>query len=234
MKRIERLNTSNTAVFYTDYEIEQAESGTRWANYASYYTMDDFLSPPEMLNLNNILKKYDKDLYRGSVVGYTEQEAKDRNIRDTTITFNLNDPKFLKIEEKIVGKIGTINDNIFNLELTSHMPPQYTVYSEKMYFEWHSDGPFGLMDGRGMNCVPDHLQWRKLSHVLMLSEPDEYEGGDFQIMTTSRQPEQSIDTIRLGKGCSITFPAFLSHRVTPVTKGVRKTLVYWVCGPRWR
>ena len=36
------------------------------------------------------------------------------------------------------------------------------------------------------------------------------------------------------KGRVLIFPSFLPHKVTPVTKGVRKSLVTWMEGPAWR
>lgn len=81
-------------------------------------------------------------------------------------------------------------------------------------FGWHMD--MGSVD---MN--------RKLSLVLLLN--DDFEGGELQIMTG-----ENIDTCDLIKGRVIAFPAYHLHRVTPVTKGERRTMVVWVSGPRFR
>ena len=91
---------------------------------------------------------------------------------------------------------------------------QYSVYTEQEqgYYDWHVD------------MGPHHA--RKLSLVCHLSDPSEYEGGELQINSSGR----IIDTEK-GIGNVIIFPSYLLHRVTPVTRGVRKTLVLWVKGP---
>ena len=61
----------------------------------------------------------------------------------------------------------------------------------------------------------------------MLSDPSEYEGGDFEIdMHGILKPE----TLKLGKGDIIFFDSHVSHRVTTITSGVRKTLNTWIWG----
>ena len=69
---------------------------------------------------------------------------------------------------------------------------------------------------------------RKLTLVLQLSDPSEYEGGELQSLT-SLQP----GTVNKKKGIIAAFPSWTLHQVTPVTKGVRKTLVIWVAGPQF-
>jgi PKHD-type hydroxylase len=68
---------------------------------------------------------------------------------------------------------------------------------------------------------------RKLSAVVALN--DDYEGGVFE--TLDSDTPRSYD---LKKGEMIMFPSFLMHRVTPVTKGIRRSLVIWVEGPNFR
>lgn len=100
---------------------------------------------------------------------------------------------------------------------------QYTTYhgSEGGKYDWHSDTFW---------ANPSTYD-RKLSVVIQLSEPDEYEGGDFEIDPQHPQP----DPVDLRKrGTIIIFPSFLRHRVTPVTSGTRKSLVAWVEGPKFR
>lgn len=80
----------------------------------------------------------------------------------------------------------------------------------------------------------DPLNWnlptnRKLSFVLQLTDPSEYEGGDL-ILWNSRNPR--IMEKKLGR--LLFFPSTLLHEVTPVTKGFRYTLVGWVHGPSFK
>lgn len=82
------------------------------------------------------------------------------------------------------------------------------------HYDWHMD------TGNMEMC-------RKLSLVLMLN--DEYKGGDLEILG-GRDPIKA-EKIR---GRVYGFPSYILHRVTPVTKGTRKTLVAWVSGPKFR
>ena len=69
---------------------------------------------------------------------------------------------------------------------------------------------------------------RKLSFSLLLSDPDEYEGGDLIIATVNGH-----HIIPKGKGLIVFFPAYTEHEVTPVTKGIRRSLVGWIHGPHF-
>ena len=64
---------------------------------------------------------------------------------------------------------------------------------------------------------------------IVVTLSDEYEGGELQTFT---QPEpQAVDKKR---GLIAAFPSWALHRVTPVTSGVRRTLVVWVAGPQFK
>ena len=66
--------------------------------------------------------------------------------------------------------------------------------------------------------------------ALLLNDPSEFEGGKFKIKTNS-DSEQELE---LKKGRAWFFPSWTLHKVTPVTKGVRKSLVVWVGGPSFK
>ena len=90
--------------------------------------------------------------------------------RDTNLASVTDTTRRYSSSSAGTGVFAKVNENIFNLNLTSYMDPQYTIYKEDQYFDWHPDGPFGIMDARGMNCIPSYLQWRKLSAVLALTD----------------------------------------------------------------
>lgn len=95
---------------------------------------------------------------------------------------------------------------------------QYIVYnSDNSHYDWHMD--------KGTLTSPP----RKLSLVLQLTDPSEYEGGDLELNYCS----QPVKT-KKERGLVYAFPSWVVHRVTPVTKGVRKTLVVWIAGPKFR
>ena len=66
--------------------------------------------------------------------------------------------------------------------------------------------------------------------VLSLSEPSEFEGGLLQVKIDNDEPK----TLELKKGRAWFFPSYVLHRVTPVTKGIRKSVVIWVGGPAFK
>jgi PKHD-type hydroxylase len=65
---------------------------------------------------------------------------------------------------------------------------------------------------------------------LLLSDPSEFEGGELQVKTDS---DEAI-TLEATQGRAWFFPSWALHRVTPVTKGVRRSLVIWVGGPPFK
>ncbi len=96
---------------------------------------------------------------------------------------------------------------------------QYTKYSDdKSFYGWHIDS----------GSLKSENPPRKLSLTLQLSEPSEYDGGDFQIHASK------LNTISKKKGLICVFPSYSLHRVTPVTRGIRRSLVVWLCGPAFR
>lgn len=94
---------------------------------------------------------------------------------------------------------------------------QFTQYRPGQYYDWHTDA---LM-------LAATSKTRKISVICMLSAPEEYEGGDLEIDGVSTP-------LRLARGSVIAFPAAARHRVTPVTRGLRRTLVSWMEGPTLR
>tara|TARA_R110000868_G_scaffold185922_1_gene428024 strand:+ start:113 stop:748 length:636 start_codon:yes stop_codon:yes gene_type:complete len=120
---------------------------------------------------------------------------------------------------------------------------QYTVYGEGEYYGWHNDA--GLSSyykpqapgnrGHGSQIAEDFInenceKVRKLSFSLLLSDPDTYEGGNLQLLDETGKsyiaPRQ--------RGTIILFDSRTQHRVLKVKSGVRKSLVGWCVGPRFK
>lgn len=98
---------------------------------------------------------------------------------------------------------------------------QYTTYKKGQFYNWHQDeGLEGL----------DKEKCRKLSVVLQLSSPEEYTGGEFQLLNE----RSHLYMAPKKRGTLIVFDSRTRHRVRPVHSGVRKSLVGWIVGPRWR
>lgn len=116
------------------------------------------------------------------------------------------------------------NRRAFGVELWHIHEIQFTKYdsSEEGFYNWHND----------VMWESPHCAHRKLSMSIQLSDSSDYEGGDLEIKPLHLDPPDPT-TLRK-QGNVIVFPSFLMHRVTPVTKGTRYSLVAWMEGPKWR
>ena len=131
-----------------------------------------------------------------------------------------NIPQHNYLFEYLLNRINIANNELFNLDIIgSNDYIQYTEYNGEVkgHYDWHLD------------ISGDSNILRKLSIVVQLSSPDEYEGGDLEIHLGSTPLK-----VKKQKGHIAVFPSFLLHRVTPVTKGLRKSLVWWVGGLQFR
>jgi PKHD-type hydroxylase len=113
-----------------------------------------------------------------------------------------------------------LNAQFYDFDLSGFVEDmQFTTYygDQSGHYTWHND------------FSDSSIAPRKLSLVLQLSDPSEYEGGELQTFT-------GLDPISVDKtkGLIAAFPSWTLHRVTPVTKGVRKTLVIWVAGKQFK
>ena len=95
---------------------------------------------------------------------------------------------------------------------------QFTHYLEGGFYDWHMDN-----DVLGKHQQPV----RKISMTLLLSDPSTFEGGELEFMSKGK-------TAKLQQGQAIFFASWLQHRVKPVTKGERKSLVMWFGGPPFK
>ena len=91
---------------------------------------------------------------------------------------------------------------------------QYTEYPEGGFYEWHVDND--------VNCAHEPPV-RKISMTLLLSPENEFEGGDLELMSEGK-------VAKIKQGHAIFFASFIRHRVKPVTRGRRQSLVMWFGG----
>ena len=119
---------------------------------------------------------------------------------------------------------------------------QFTKYGVGDYYGWHTDSwnkPYTRPPLEDGTRPIDHGKVRKLSMTISLSHPEEYEGGNFEVdlrnstdydNKTDRKHSKRLVTEIRPRGSIIIFPSFVWHRVTPVTKGTRHSLVVWSLG----
>jgi len=140
------------------------------------------------------------------------------NIRRSQVSWLENSADTKWVFEKLGAIVSNMNAQHFRFDLTGFGEPcQLTNYnqSEHGMYGWHQDYGGGIS--------------RKLSMVVQLTDPSEYEGGNLQIMT-SAQPQN----VRKQKGLVAIFPSYILHQVTPVTQGSRQSLVAWVSGAAFK
>jgi len=135
----------------------------------------------------------------------------DYSKRKSNVVF-FNAQKYAWIHHILLTYMQKANTNSgWNFIITDQQDPQFTVYDIDNFYEFHTDDD-------------DHRdRMRKLSLSVFLSDPSTYEGGNFEFQNTSIPFKE--------KGSIIVFPSFLLHRVTPVTSGIRYSLVNWFTGP---
>jgi PKHD-type hydroxylase len=142
------------------------------------------------------------------------------DIRITRTAWIGYDPKTQWLYERLMQIGGYLNNLVYRLDVTGISERlQYTIYDagEGGHYDWH-------VDHGTVTPVP-----RKLSLVLQLSDPSSYEGCELQIHAGNK-----IETPPIERGTVILFPAYVLHRVTPITMGTRRSLVSWISGPLLR
>jgi len=121
-------------------------------------------------------------------------------------------PEMYKDIEKIMK---TTNGNHFGFEgMQITEMAQYTEYPEGGFYDWHVDNDVNFQHEPPV---------RKISMTLLLSPESEFEGGDLELMAEGK-------VAKIKQGQAIFFSSFIRHRVTPVVRGNRKSLVMWFGG----
>jgi len=116
------------------------------------------------------------------------------------------------------------NNDWFNFHISKFDYIQFAEYNSNSQGEYKRHNDVFYMNG-------DPVYHRKLSAVIQLTDPSEYDGGDFEMYgIDSAIPVQQFRN----QGSMIVFPSFIDHAALPVTRGVRHSLAIWVDGPKWR
>ena len=103
---------------------------------------------------------------------------------------------------------------------------QFTKYKLNQYYDWHCDSSDKPYVRKSTND-PEHGKIRKLSMTCQLTDGSEYEGGELEFMSKGK-------TAKLEQGQAMFFASWLQHRVKPVIRGERSSLVMWFGGPSFK
>lgn len=132
------------------------------------------------------------------------------------------------------------NEHVWNYDLCWPEPIQFAKYEINNYYVWHNDllpTPHKKETWKWIESTGYNSEWfdntqRKISLTINLSDPSTYDGGDIEFSS----PSGEVFKPKTGRkrGSVIVFPSFVKHRVTPVTKGTRYSLVVWITGPPFK
>jgi PKHD-type hydroxylase len=183
-----------------------AEGVAYWENFLTSEEINLLLAQPEWLNMED------------GVIKTSEQHpVNDATIRRTKVAWLDTKSELKTIWEKFASVTAEVNAQFFRFDLDGfYEPMQICLYEEQAlgHYDWHTDWASKLTGVQ-----------RKLSVVLLLNDASEFEGGELQV----KQVSDVAQTLECKKGRAWFFPSYTLHRVTPVTKGIRRSLVLW-CG----
>jgi PKHD-type hydroxylase len=189
-------------IFYPETNLDQT----------NYYWFEKGFSSEEV---DKIVKESENFAFeRATTVG----DDRD-SIRKSRIKWLPYDGFWEWVIDRLSNQVQEANNSIWKFDLSCILDNiQYTEYEGNGgHYDWHLDiGPGGISH-------------RKVSIVVQLSDPSEYQGGVLQIKNGTNEFD-----VPLGKGNVVIFPSFLLHRVTPLTSGNRKSLVLWVGGGHYK
>lgn len=184
--------------------------------YVAYW--ENFLTDDD---INLILNSPEWSNTEPAKIGGSTKNILDPSIRHTNISWLGRNRETKHIWEKFETVFAEVNRRFFHFDLTGfHEPMQLGIYtSDNSHYNWHID-----------SSAKDIYVPRKLSMALCLSDPSEFEGGELQVKLANDKSE----VLDMAKGRAWFFPSWTLHRVTPVTKGIRKSLVIWAGGPQFK
>lgn len=184
-----------------------------------YYWFESGLTKEELIKFNNLILNL--EYHDATIIGDSASGEKSLDVRSSKIKWIPHSNDWNWLYNKFQDMITEANDELWNFNIYDIVEEiQYTEYhaSDKGHYDWHQD------------IGPGDASLRKISLTVQLTDSDLYEGGDLEIW----QGGEVRDKTPRGSGIVIIFPSYMMHRVTPVTKGVRRSLVLWVGGEHYK
>ena len=142
----------------------------------------------------------------------------DTSKRVTTISwvpFKEMEPMYVDLNN-FIQKANLNHFGFDDIRITE--PAQFTEYPQGGFYDWHMDCDTNMLHEPPV---------RKISMTLLLNDPSEFEGGHLELGAKN-------NFAKLKQGHAICFASFINHRVQPVTRGVRQSLVVWFGGKPFR
>ena len=188
----------------------------RWKSYMAI-TNEPIFTPKQcqmIIDMGHSLKPE-----QARVGGGKKEGVHDTKKRVTTISWIpfKNLPEMYKLIENTMLRTNANHFGFNGMQLTE--PAQFTEYPKGGFYDWNMDS----------DTVFTHEPTvRKISMTCLLSDPADFKGGELEFMEKGKKPND------LKQGQAIFFASFLRHRVAPVKKGIRRSLVMWFGGPHLR
>ena len=187
-----------------------------------YVTWDNWLSEENLQKIEDYCKT--QTINPAPIVNGSDPTAIEDSYRKSDVGFIYANDENRWIFDSLFQITSHLNNKYYNYDLSGFEHFQYTEYNgEGSKYDYHTDMIFGDQ------VSPTLLMPRKLSFSLILSNPDEYTGGDFEILIGKKS-----NPVPQTRGRVIAFPSFVLHRVAPLTSGVRKSIVFWAVGPKFK
>ena len=192
----------------------------------SYYCLD--LKPKAMLLVEDAIKSAGKTSSGGTI---DTQNCHTHGLRSSEVAW-IKDPEHSKVFFDIAQHINKLCG--WNVGIKECEPMQYTFYNQiGDHYDWHIDqsGPRPYPEKDSLIVRPGkNLKVRKISMTVWLSEPDEYEGGEFELELYGPDAKERTKSFKEKKGRAIFFLSDMWHKVHPIKSGARKSLVAWFIG----
>lgn len=193
-----------------------------------YWYFEGALNNEQCNKLLNI--KNTKKLEKATV---DDGKLPSESVRKTDVLFSSEDYLY----ETVTPYLELANKNAgWNFDIDWCEPAQFTEYRDGGHYQWHTDAMPIELQSKTISHKPGRI--RKLSTTVVLSDGKDYEGADFQLINSkSVTPNNSSSDWEVitepgfrTKGTIIFFPSSVWHRVTPITSGVRNSIVFWWLG----
>lgn len=183
-----------------------------------YYYFDKVFKKEECENLIKIGSNL--------ILEEAKTKGKDKNYRKSKISWLSEN----WIYDRLNSYLEETNKEAgWNFEYSFIEPLQFTKYSKEDYYDWHTDGN---SDHNSVykNCLNKNFNGniRKISATISLSSQNDYDGGDLEF-DWGLLGRKTITEIK-NQGSVVFFPSFTQHKITPITRGTRYSLVMWVLG----
>lgn len=191
---------------------KRSQNSDRLDKYRDFFIFESFLSEDECDRIIQNSNNYKEQKTKLSVNGRAHEDETRRKGTQKNISPTSENEWIYK---KIDTLVNDVNNDVYKFKLFGLTENLIVLqYGPNEHFNsWHSD--FGA----------GKVSTRKISISLQLSNPSDYEGGVLEFFgnETFKMPKT--------RGALALFPSFVQHRVTPITKGQRKSLVGWYNGP---